>query len=266
METTGAPKANVVPTADVIARTIAFDGCLNFRDLGGYTTRDDRVVQWRRLFRSDSLHRMSSADVARLIDELGVVTVIDLRTQMERDRGGPVPATSFAGVRSVHVPMIDELFAERAERRRSARPADMGEGYVAMLELAGEHVAGLLHLLTGDVYPAVFFCAAGKDRTGVFAALVLALLGVQDDDVVADYALTDLVARAIIERADRELYEHMWASLPPEARGAPARVMQSMLAAIARKHGSVESYVASLGVGPDVVEGLRARLLSSSND
>jgi protein-tyrosine phosphatase len=97
----------------------------------------------------------------------------------------------------------------------------------------------------------------------VFAALVLALLGVQDDDVVADYALTDLVARAIIERADRELYEHVWASLPPEARGAPARVMRSMLAAIGRKHGSVESYVASLGVGSDVVEGLRARLLSS---
>jgi protein-tyrosine phosphatase len=260
METTGAPKANPME------RTIAFDGCLNFRDLGGYTTRDGRVVQWRRLFRSDSLHRMSAADVARLIDELGVVTVIDLRTQMERDRGGPVPATSLPGVRSVHVPMIDELFAERSERRRAPRPADMGEGYVAMLELAGEHVAGLLRLLDGEVYPAVFFCAAGKDRTGVLAALVLALLGVQDGDVIADYALTDLVARAIIERADRELYEHAWASLPPEARGAPARVMRSMLAAIVRKHGSMESYVSSLGVGPEVVEGLRGRLLASSND
>jgi protein-tyrosine phosphatase len=247
-------------------RTIVFDGCLNFRDLGGYRTRDGRAVRWRRLFRSDSLHRMSAADVDRLTGELGVVTVIDLRTQLEREKGGPVPATSSAGVRSVHVPMIDELFAERTERRRAARPVDMGEGYVAMLELAGEHVAGLLRLLSGDVYPAVFFCAAGKDRTGVLAALVLALLGVGDDDVVADYALTDLVARAILERADRQLYESMWTSLPPEARGAPARVMRSMLAAIARKHGSVESYVDSLGVGRDVVDGLRGRLLSSPDD
>jgi protein-tyrosine phosphatase len=260
METTG------VPEAGVIARTIAFDGCLNFRDLGGYATGDGRMVLWRRLFRSDSLHRMSAADVTLLIDELGVVTVIDLRTKAERDRGGPVPATASAGVRSLHVPMIDGLFADRAERRPLPESLDMGEGYVAMLESAGEHVAELLRLLSGDVYPAVFFCAAGKDRTGVLAALVLALLGVHEDDVVADYAITDAVAPAIIERADRELYEHAWASLPPEARGAPPRVMRSMLAAMARRHGSVASFVASLGVEPDVVAGLRARLLSSPND
>jgi protein-tyrosine phosphatase len=239
---------------------------LNFRDLGGYSTLDGRVVQWRRLFRSDSLHRMSAADVGRLRDELGVVTLIDLRTQAERDRGGPVPATDSSGVRSVHVPMIDGLFADRAERldRFDAdRPFDMGEGYMAMLDSAAAHVGELLRLLAGDVYPAVFFCAAGKDRTGVLAALVLALLGVNDDDVVADYAITDGVAAAIIERADRELYERTWASLPPEARGAPARTMRSMLSALARKHGSVESYVTSLGVGPEVVDGLRVRLLSS---
>jgi protein-tyrosine phosphatase len=256
-------------TAGAVERTITFEGCLNFRDLGGYQTRDGRVVRWRRLFRSDSLHRMSTADVARLLDELGVVTVVDLRTRTERERGGPVPAESSGTMRALHAPMIDELFADPEARPRSeARVTDMGEGYAAMLGQAGEQVATVLRLLAEpDVYPAVFFCAAGKDRTGVLAAIVLAVLGVDDDDIVADYALTDSVARAILDRASRELplYEDLWKSLPPDARGAPARVMRSMLAAIEREHGSTLGFVEALGVGPEVVESLRHRLLSSPN-
>jgi len=256
-------------TAGAVERTITFEGCLNFRDLGGYATRDGHVVRWRRLFRSDSLHRMSSADVSRLLDELGVVTVVDLRTSIERDRGGPVPAESSASTRSVHLPMIDELFADPAARPRpDARLTDMGEGYAAMLGQAGEQVATVLRLLAEpDVYPAVFFCAAGKDRTGVLAAIVLAALGVDDDDIVADYALTDSVARAILDRASRELplYEDLWGSLPPEARGAPARVMRSMLSAIEREHGSILGFLEAVGVGPEVVQSLRHRLLSSPN-
>jgi protein-tyrosine phosphatase len=254
-------------TAGAVERTITFEGCLNFRDLGGYATRDGRVVRWRRLFRSDSLHRMSAADVTRLLDELGVVTVVDLRTRTERERGGPVPAEASGTTRALHVPMIDELFADPGARpRRGGHLTDMGEGYAAMLGLAGEQVATVLRLLADpDVYPAVFFCAAGKDRTGVLAAIVLAVLGVDDDDIVADYALTDSVARAILERASRELplYEDLWKSLPPDARGAPARVMRSMLAAIEREHGSTLGFVEALGVGPEVVENVRHRLLSS---
>ena len=192
-------------------RTITFEGCLNFRDLGGYTTADGRTVAWRRLFRSDSLHRIDATDVGRLLDELGVATVVDLRTGTEREHGGPVPAESSGTVRSLHVPMIDDLFADRSERP-AVRPADMGEGYAAMLSLAGGQVATVLRLLAEpDVYPAVFFCAAGKDRTGVLAAIVLSTLGVDDDDIVTDYTLTDPVARAILDRAS---------SRAPELRGS----------------------------------------------
>jgi protein-tyrosine phosphatase len=246
-------------------RTITFEGCLNFRDLGGYATRDGRTVAWRRLFRSDSLHRMSPADVGRLLEDLGVATLVDLRTGIERERGGPVPAESHHAIRALHVPMVDDLFADRRERRRPLT-TDMGEGYAAMLAFAGGQVASVLRLLADpDVYPAVFFCAAGKDRTGVLAAIVLALLGVDDDDIVADYALTDPVARAILERASRELpvYEDLWKGLPPDARGAPARVMRSMLAAIEREHGSVQTFVASLGVEPETIEAVREHLLYS---
>ena len=152
-------------TAGAVERTITFEGCLNFRDLGGYATRDGRAVRWRRLFRSDSLHRMSAADVARLLDELGVVTVVDLRTRTERERGGPVPAEASGATRALHVPMVDELFADpdARPRRSGAQLTDMGEGYAAMLGQAREQVATVLRLLAEpDVYPAVFFCAARR--------------------------------------------------------------------------------------------------------
>jgi protein-tyrosine phosphatase len=254
-------------TAGPMERTITFEGCLNFRDLGGYATGDGRTVAWRRLFRSDSLHRMSPADVGRLLEDLGVATLVDLRTGSEREHGGPVPAESHCTVRSLHLPMVDDLFADRRERR-TPLTTDMGEGYAAMLTFAGSQVATVLQLLAEpEVYPAVFFCAAGKDRTGVLAAIVLSVLGVDDDDIVEDYALTDPVARAILDRASRELpaYEDLWGTLPPEARGAPARVMRSMLAAIEREHGSVPNFVASLGVGPETVEAVREHLLYSPN-
>jgi len=210
---------------------------------------------------------MSSADVGRLLEDLGVATLVDLRTRAERERGGPVPAESYGTIRSLHLPMVDDLFADRRERQRPLT-TDMGEGYAAMLTFAGSQVAAVLRLLAEpEVYPAVFFCAAGKDRTGVLAAIVLSLLGVDDDDIVEDYALTDPVARAILDRASRELpaYEDVWDSLPLDARGAPARVMQSMLAAIGREHGSVRNFVSSLGVGPETVDSLREHLLYSPN-
>ena len=248
----------------VVDRVISFESCLNFRDLGGYAGADGRAVRWRRLFRSDSLHRMRPSEVDHLLDELGVVTVVDLRTTAEREHGGPVPAEGRPGVTARHVPMVDELFADPERRRDRVPPSDMGEGYAAMLRMAGHKVATVLGLLAEPTsYPAVFFCAAGKDRTGVLAALVLGLVGVSDDDIVADYALTDEVAPAILRRYDREdpRYEEVWKSLPPEARRAPGRVMASMLAAVRREHGSIEGYAESVGVGRDVVTAMRDCLL-----
>jgi protein-tyrosine phosphatase len=256
--------------AGAMERTITFEGCLNFRDLGGYATRDGRAVRWRRLFRSDSLHRMSAADVTRLLDELGVVTVVDLRTRTERERGGPVPAEASEATRALHVPMIDELFADPDARPRSGgHLTDMGEGYAAMLGLAGEQVAMVLRLLADpDVYPAVFFCAAGKDRTGVFAAIVLGLLGVSDEDIVTDYALThEVIEKIHILRtssssdADDERVSQYAHLIGEDLRNAYPASMQATIERLNERYGGWEGYASEIGVGPDVLDQLRTRLL-----
>ncbi len=72
------------------ARALTFEGCVNFRDLGGYRTADGSEIGWRRLFRADGLHRLTEADRAQLVD-LGVATVIDLRTVDEAEQRGRFP-------------------------------------------------------------------------------------------------------------------------------------------------------------------------------
>src|SRR5438067_905991 len=213
------------------------------------------MMRWRRRFRSDSLHRMTEADVELLTDELGVRTVVDLLTTREREECGPVAAEEHPSVGAHHLPLVDQLFAREEEAPRPPVD-DLGAGYAAMLTRAGEQVAGILRLLAEpEALPAVFYCAAGKDRTGALAGVVLGLLGVDDHDVVADYALTDPVAASILERvgADSADYQELWNRLPADALRAPAHVMTSMLAAIRRNHGSVAGFAASLGVGSDVV-------------
>ena len=245
-------------------RAIVLEGCLNFRDLGGYRTADGRRVRWRRLFRSDSLHRATEADAGHLVDELGVVTVIDLRTSVERERGGPVGVEARHPVRGFHLPLVDQLFARPEQETALPRPDNMGDAYVAMLGLGGSNVAAVLRALAEPgALPAVLFCAVGKDRTGALSALLLSLLGVTDDDVVADYALTDPVVAELLARARADLpdYDDVFDRLPPEALEAPARVMRTMLDGLRRQHGSVEGYAASVGVGADVVDGLREGLL-----
>src|SRR5579859_4556528 len=169
-------------------RVVDLEGCFNFRDLGGYRTVDGRCVRWQRLFRADGLHRLTEADLAHLAG-LGLATVIDLRTEKELDEVGriawPAPDLAFH-----HLPMLDVL-PDRTTYPAWVDAGYVADRYVAMLEKGRDAVAEALAILTDPTaYPAVFHCAAGKDRTGLLAAVVLGLLNVSDEDIVADYALS----------------------------------------------------------------------------
>ena len=96
-------------------RLIDFEGCLNFRDLGGYPTSDGRQVKWRQVFRSDALHLLTTSDVNRFRDELGIRDVVDLRSTVELrgDSHRPLGQELF---RLHHTPLFDGEAVERAER------------------------------------------------------------------------------------------------------------------------------------------------------
>lgn len=249
-----AQKTAVTPVLPT--RRIPMAGPLNLRDLGGYPTSCGELVRWRRALRSDSLASMTAEDAERLGTELGVRSVIDLRTSAEIKVNGSVPPGPFA---YHHLPIIDETGNLDPVFFPGVALHDL---YWWLLGRAGARFADVLEVLAASAEPGVFFCAAGKDRTGLVAALLLGTLGVADEDIALDYSLTAEVMPGIIERARTWSADSGPAlSFPPQVYGAEADTMLQVLRELRREHGSVLGYVLDAGLDMRSVEELRGLLL-----
>jgi protein tyrosine/serine phosphatase len=238
-------------------RTIDLEGTLNFRDLGGYPTADRRAVRWRQVFRSDALHHLTRQDVAHLREEIGLGVVIDLRSSAELRSEGRGPLAHEA-VAFHHLPLFD------GQAVTAAPAADMTltDRYFLLAEFAKEPIGRVVSLLAASAAPAVYHCAAGKDRTGVVSAVLLGLLGVPDPVIVADYAATQENLDAIVERLmATEGYYEMLSALPPDTLHAEPETMAGFLARLRDAYGSMDAYARSAGVGDEAIAALRARLL-----
>ncbi len=239
-------------------RLIPLEGCLNFRDLGGYPTSDGRTVRWRRLFRSDALHLLTATDVAHIRDELGIGEVIDLRSTYELRSEGSGPLTD-AGLRHHHIPLFD---GDTRQGKAEATKITLADRYVLMAEFARAPIARVLTTLAEADTPAIYHCAAGKDRTGVISAIVLGVLGVADAVIVADYAATQENLDAIVDRLlSLKGYRTMLDALPPDTLHATPETMVAFLGRIREQYGSMADYAHAAGVPAAAVARLRARLV-----
>jgi protein tyrosine/serine phosphatase len=244
---------------DEPGRTIAFDAVFNFRDLGGYPARDGRRVRWRRLFRADGLHRLRPEESDRF-RELGITTVIDLRSAEEVATRGRVPEPDVV---YHHLAMFD---VEPDWPPDDDSPGYLADRYLEMVEEGRRTLAASLEVLSDEAaYPLVFHCAAGKDRTGILAAVVLALLGVPDDVIVQDYALSQEAMGRLGAwlRANMPDVADANSTLPSSVFGATVETMTVFLAHLQRAYGGAEGLVRELGVDPDLVRRLREHLLIS---
>ncbi len=244
------------------SRKLAFEGCFNFRDLGGYPAAGGARTRWRRLFRADGLSRLTEKDREDL-GALGVVTVIDLRTVLEADTQGRFPE-DFDGVTYHHLPLTDTLPGEE-ESPDWQSASFVSERYLAMLSEGTETVTSALALLADPRrQPAVFHCSVGKDRTGVLSALVLGFLGVPDEVIVADYALSYEAMLAMYAHL-KERYpdaEEIVERYRPVILSAEPASMAGFVAGVHRIYGSFDALAESLGVTAEV-DALRAEILSS---
>jgi len=238
-------------------RRIELEGCFNFRDLGGYPTVDGQRVRWRQLFRSDALHHLTRVDVDRCVRELGIRCIVDLRSSGELGVEGrglleSVPAEFH------HLPLFD---GEVPSSQQQA-VVTLADRYFLMAEFAKQPIARVVTTLALSSAPAVYHCAAGKDRTGVVSAILLGLLGVQDEIIVADYAASQEQIDAIIERLmASEGYQEMLQLLPEDTLRAEGETMIALLTRLRESYGSVSDYARAIGISADSVERLRARLL-----
>jgi len=243
-------------------RTIDLAGCLNFRDLGGYPTADGRVVRWRQVFRSDALHHLTRQDVARLRGELCIGDVIDLRSTVELRSEGRGPLAHEA-IRFHHLPLYDG----NAARAVPMPDLTLTDRYFLLAQVAQQPIAGVIATLADTDAPAVFHCAAGKDRTGVLSAVLLGLLGVPDQVIVADYAATQENLDAIIERLmSTEGYHSMLSALPPDTLHAEPETMLIFLERMRAAYGSMEGYARACGAPAAAIHRLRDRLLTDEHE
>lgn len=242
-----------------VARHHVFEQVHNFRDVGGYRGAHGRTVRWGRLYRSDSLSKLRGADWERFL-ALGVRTVIDLRFPWEITRGGRVahhPGLTYYNV------SIQQRPYDQAGLGPDVKPARyLADRYLEVARAGAGDLSRALHIIAGDTGPLVFHCHSGKDRTGLLAMLVLALLGVDEDDIVSDFALTDLATDRLVAEWHTS-YPGRVLTWPGYGR-APAEVMRVFLADLAARYGSVHGYASEvLGADQDLVTALRGQLLRS---
>ena len=255
---------------DAPARLVPLEGSFNFRDLGGYPGLDGRHTRWGRLFRSDALHELTTADVA-VLHGLGLRTVVDLRTERELARSGRGPLgpepVAFHHLAVVQEGVPGTVTADTEAIGAPAPPGDdLAERYLWYLEVGRSSLVEALTMLGDDRhYPLVFHCAAGKDRTGVLAALVLEIVGVPREVIVADYVITAERIALIMERwkADPEFARRM-ASVPASRFRVEAPTMDGFLDGLAERHGGARQWALDAGVPAAALDAMVDLLLEPS--
>ena len=252
---------------------IELEGAVNVRDLGGLPTTDGGTTVPGRLLRSENLQELTPGDVARLVDEMGLTTVVDLRSTNEVRVEGPAPLDALAGVRHAHHPVLREfldvsdtvkaaLVTEAAQADRERYPDDpMCGHYLGYLENRPEEVVGALRSIATAPGAAIVHCAAGKDRTGVIVALALSVAGVEQEAIVADYAASDERIEAIIERLARsKMYAGGVNGVPVRAHAPRPETMKAFLEQLDGRYGGAEAWAAANGLTIEELEQLRAKL------
>jgi protein-tyrosine phosphatase len=241
-------------------RLVPLTGAFNFRDLGGYPAGPGRVTRWGTLFRSDSLHDLTGPDVDR-IESLRITTIIDLRTDRELEHTGRGPLADRP-IGFHHSSVIGEGGGEVVAAPAPAGE-DLSERYLWYLEGGRQALVGALVVLADPAHlPAVFHCAAGKDRTGVLAALVLDMLGVDPAVIVADYLITRDRMPLILDRyrTDPAFAERM-AAVPASRFGVEASTMEGFLHGLRSRYGGARAWAADAGVPSEALEAMTGHLL-----
>ena len=247
---------------DYTDRHYPFEGCFNFRDIGGYPTADGHTIRWGRYFRAGRPDRMTPTDLEK-VRSLGIVTQIDLRRSDEVLDQGRGPLASM-GTSYEHIPVIPDGGSEQLNRL----VGDTGISGKRYLGYLGFDPASWRRMFTffadAQHHPILIHCTAGKDRTGVSTAFLLSVLGVDRAWIEADYILTNRdVARQVdfLESTiglpagmDRDTMRH--------DAGVPETAMRDFLDGLQEKWGGPLGYLRSIGISEATFEAVRQAFLT----
>ncbi|QDZ12703.1 tyrosine-protein phosphatase [Devosia ginsengisoli] len=227
----------------------------NIRDLGGYARITGGATQWRRILRGEALHPLRDDSIARLVED-GLTLVIDLRGPHETSLTSH-PFREHATVAYRNIALFDAL----APIAMSAVPFDMARRYCDALDKCRPQLAEVLRAVIAAPRGIVLFhCTAGKDRTGIIAALLLLISGVGRADIVADYALTAAADDLIGQLRERALSAGGRPEHVERVLASDAATMLVMLDHLDIAHGGIDAYLAGIGLTRSEVALLADRL------
>ena len=246
---------------DYSERHYSFEGCFNFRDIGGYLNQEGRRVKKGLYFRAGRQDRMTNKDLAQLSD-LNISTQIDLRKKEEVLDQGRGPLEDM-GAKYINISVIPEGGSEKLNKLVGDTGIS-GKRYLGYLEFGPTSWLRLFGILADEEnLPVLLHCTAGKDRTGVSTAFLLSVLGVSRDIIEADYLLTNLDTErqadfiestvGYPEGYDREKMISI--------AGVPKDAMKDFLDGVESKWGSVIEYLKKIGVTPEKMEKVRNNFL-----
>jgi protein tyrosine/serine phosphatase len=265
---------------------VELEGAVNVRDVGGLPTVDGRTTRPGVLLRADNLQDLSDADVTRLVDDLHLRTVVDLRSTGEVHLAGPGPLKG-AGLthhnlslipewdgepdqaevdRALDAATVDKALPALPARPRQTDPTDLGDHYVGYVRDAGPAIGQALRVLADPSSgTTLVHCAAGKDRTGVVVALALSLVGVTREAVVEDYVRSAQRIEQIHARLlATEAYGPGLAKVAPSDMMPKASSMEHFLDAVDREYGGPHGLALSVGLDEEAIARLGVRLVGTS--
>jgi len=221
---------------------IPLEGCLNFRDIGGYPCVDGRATRTNKFYRSNDLSKLTEADIAA-VKALGVNVVVDLRFTDEAEQAVN-RLKGHEGILYVNIPMADGSMANVNDM-----PKSMPGLYCDILHKGKMHVAAAFRLFAAHTDKTfVFHCTAGKDRTGVLAALLLDLAGVGRENIIADYALTQAYTWDSFMQMKAYMEAQLQMKLPEYIFEAKPESMEIFLDELYNVFGGTRGYLLSIGI------------------
>lgn len=243
----------------------------NLRDLAGVRLGRGRM-RAEQLYRADDVSTVD-ADGARALQDRGIRHVFDLRGVPEQEITGRGPLEAFTGYD--HLPFVlspasdparpsaDELDSAASAPLPALSPEAVGRWYLSVTLDSADVIIRGLDSLSRVEGAAVFHCAAGKDRTGIFAASVLSVLGAPDEEIVADYHASEEHLERVFDRLRAAPYGFFLENIPHAGAllRAEKDTMRAFLSHADRDHGGLVELLSARGLQKDSIDQLRARLI-----
>lgn len=261
------PLYSICQIADSLKREVKLQGAINFRDIGGYKTKDGKEVKWGKIYRSAEISRLTNSDLEKL-EAMKIHYVLDFRGPAEVAAGADkVPNAAIR----ISLPAGSEEVGDRSKMFKSMSTATEGDSimlpFYSNIDAYPKRYKPMFEALINNANDSalVYHCTAGKDRTGIATALILYALGVDEQTIMSDYLATNYYRKSDNGRMRKMLIDtyHINEAVVDDVLGVKETYLKATFQAITNKYGSINNFLKSeMGLNKSSIKKLKKKYLA----